>query len=98
MLEEKDFNVDLGQKIRECRRIAGLTQLHLANRMGLSRTSITNIEKGNQKLSLFSLYSIALELGVNVQELLPNFNLFKEAQTKDKADKNTAQTIQSFFE
>lgn len=95
MVEEKHFNLDLGQKIKECREIAGLTQLNLANRMGLSRTSVTNIEKGNQKISLFSLYSVAFELGVNIEELLPSFGDFKESQIKDK---NNTQEIERFFE
>ena len=48
-----------------------LTQDRLGALVGLSRTSITNIEKGRQHVSLHQLYRIADALGVTPDVLLP---------------------------
>lgn len=61
-----------GVLLRETRNRAGLTQDDLAKRMSLSRTAITNIEKGNQGVSLLQLYEFAAQLNVSPVELLPD--------------------------
>jgi len=53
----------LGATIRAIRRTQHMTQGTLAKASGLSRTSITNIENGNQTLSVTTVNSIAKALG-----------------------------------
>lgn len=48
-----------------------LTQAELAAKVGLERTSITNIEKGNQKVPLHVLYRLCEVLKVDISSLLP---------------------------
>lgn len=60
-----------GELIREARRIRGLTQSDLGGVVGLTRTSIVNIERGRQKILLHSLYEFAAALGVEPVALLP---------------------------
>jgi len=48
-----------------------MSQQAFANAVGLSRTSITNIERGRQPVSLHTLYSMADILRVEVFDLLP---------------------------
>ena len=48
-----------------------MTQAALAAKVGLERTSITNIEKGTQKVSLHVLYSLCEALHVKVTDILP---------------------------
>jgi transcriptional regulator with XRE-family HTH domain len=48
-----------------------LTQEALASQVALTRTSITNIERGRQKLLLHTLVDIAHALSVEPAELLP---------------------------
>lgn len=48
-----------------------LTQAELAREVGLERTSITNIENGNQKVPLHVLYRICEVLQVSIAEVLP---------------------------
>lgn len=48
-----------------------LTQQQLADRVGLSRTSITNIESGRQQVALHQVYLLASALGRQPAELLP---------------------------
>ncbi len=49
----------------------GLTQGQLAARLGLERTSVTNIELGRQKPPLHVIYALCHELALDVSELLP---------------------------
>jgi transcriptional regulator with XRE-family HTH domain len=62
---------DVGNKIRERREELGLTQQALASAVDLSRTSITNIEQGRQKLLVNTLFDIAKVLEVSMTDLLP---------------------------
>lgn len=39
--------------------------------VGLTRTSVVNVEKGRQKVPLDTLYEIALALGTTPHELMP---------------------------
>jgi transcriptional regulator with XRE-family HTH domain len=49
----------------------GLTQEKLGRLVGLSRTSITNIEKGRQHIALHQLLDLAEALEVQPEALLP---------------------------
>jgi len=48
-----------------------LTQEELAHRVHLKRTSITNIEKGRQKILVHTLFEIAAALDVPTADLIP---------------------------
>jgi transcriptional regulator with XRE-family HTH domain len=61
-----------GQRLRKARREAQLTQEALGKRVGLSRTSITNIEQGNQHVGLHLLYQLAKAVGARPVDLLPD--------------------------
>ena len=63
--------IEFGKRVRSARGKAGLTQEMLASRIGLSRTSVTNIEKGRQKVSLDMVYTVAKALGVDPVTFLP---------------------------
>lgn len=61
----------IGQLIRAARREAGLTQDQVAERLGLTRTSITNIESGRQRFQVHVLFLLAEALGVTPIAFLP---------------------------
>jgi transcriptional regulator with XRE-family HTH domain len=64
------FNEELGRRIRAARE-GKLTQATLGARIGLSRTAITNIECGRQRLLVDQLVEIAAAIGVPATNLLP---------------------------
>lgn len=66
-----DFDRALGERIREARERVGVKQEQLAQAVGLSRTSITNIERGRQGVQAYLLVRIAEILGQPAAELLP---------------------------
>ena len=51
-----------------------MSQRELGKAIGLARTSITNIERGNQQILLHTLYDIAEALQIEVGVLLPSAN------------------------
>jgi len=60
----------IGKRIREIREKRGLTQKALAALVRLTRTSITNIELGKQKILVHTLFELASALNVEARELL----------------------------
>ncbi|HEY0974640.1 MAG TPA: helix-turn-helix transcriptional regulator [Solimonas sp.] len=61
----------LGRRIRERRETSDKTQDKLASEIDISRTSLTNIECGRQRVLIDQLYRIAAALNVQPSELLP---------------------------
>lgn len=76
---------EFGLRLRNARRAAKLTQEGLAQRVGLSRTSITNIEKGRQHASLHLLFYLAAAVGVEPAELLPQKESVYRLEMMDQA-------------
>ncbi len=72
LLEQSDFYRELGRRIAAQRRVQNKTQEQLAEAIGLSRTSLTNIEKGGQRILAHTVYEIAFELGADLADLLPS--------------------------
>jgi transcriptional regulator with XRE-family HTH domain len=60
----------IGSRIRSLRRTK-YTQEELANLIGVSRTSITNLESGRQRAPVHLILRIAAALGCEVADLLP---------------------------
>jgi transcriptional regulator with XRE-family HTH domain len=89
MIDEKRLYAALGTRLKRLREADGgpdgkLTQGALAREVGLERTSITNIERGNQKVPLHVLYRICEVLQVPVADLLPTQ---AEAQPAEKQER-----------
>jgi transcriptional regulator with XRE-family HTH domain len=63
----------VGRRVREAREKQGLTQKALASLLSLTRTSVTNIERGKQKLLLHTLVELAQALHIPPVELLGEF-------------------------
>ena len=66
----KAFYSTFGRMLGEMRRKQGISEEMLADELGLSRTSITNIEKGRQPVQLHTLYLIARLLSIDMKEAL----------------------------
>ncbi|MFY1685012.1 helix-turn-helix domain-containing protein [Micromonospora sp. WMMD730] len=62
---------ELGDTLSRIRRAAGLTQREVADRAGVGRPTLANIEKGRQRVLYHQLLDIADALGTDPRELLP---------------------------
>ena len=89
MDDHQFFYEEVGRRIRRVRKQRKLTQLGLGELVSLTRTSITNIEKGRQKFLAHTLADIAEVLKVEPASLLPE----SESETDlDHAVKNRSRT------
>lgn len=61
--------------LRELRKKAGLTQLELANRLGMSISAISLYEKGERQPKLDMIPKLATALSVSVEAIV---NCFKK--------------------
>ncbi len=73
---------EFGRLLKARRKDAQLTQDDVANKVGLVRTSITNIERGRQQVSLHTLYALADAVGVAPQELMPSKSILLEGDAE----------------
>lgn len=78
MAENQAFYRELGRRIREAREKSHLTQEALAVKVSLTRTSVTNIEKGRQQLLVHTLVEISKALNVAPESLLPELQSLTE--------------------
>lgn len=67
--EEKRYNVELkqfGQRVREIRERANLTQLQLEVMTGVDRSEISRIENGLRNIEFYTIvkFSIALDVPI----------------------------------
>ncbi|WP_367391884.1 helix-turn-helix domain-containing protein [Lewinella sp. LCG006] len=64
----------IGNEVSKLRRKKRLSQAKLAELTGLSRSSVSNIEKGRQQSPLHVLWQIAEVLGVPITDIIPTNN------------------------
>jgi transcriptional regulator with XRE-family HTH domain len=70
MIRAEKFYEELGRSIRTRRKALKMTQAELGDRLGLSRTSITHIEYGRQRLFIDQFCRLAQALNSQRDELL----------------------------
>lgn len=61
----------LGRKIKKVRKVKGLTQEQLAEKVRVSTTYIGYVETGYRRPNLKMIYKIARALGIKVKNLFP---------------------------
>lgn len=59
----------IGQRIKELRQAAGLSQERLALEIGMDRTYLASVEAGKRNVSIINLKKIANGLNLSLSEL-----------------------------
>ena len=62
------INVKVGNRLRELRKLKGLSQEALADECGLDRTYITYIENAKKSMTISTLYKITSALKITLEE------------------------------
>lgn len=70
-MKPNEFLAQIGNMIRRRRELEGMTQADLAERSGICRTSIANIEAGRQDTTLTRFLDIAWGLKTTPENLIP---------------------------
>ncbi|WP_313004212.1 helix-turn-helix domain-containing protein [Chryseobacterium gleum] len=73
-ISKEKFYTTIGSSIVTKRKELGLTQTELANKTGMSRTSIVNIEKGKQYPPVHLLWMISCALEATPADFFPENN------------------------
>lgn len=76
---EKDFNVALGGRVRRCRELRGYSQARVADLVGVPRTSLILMERGEQRISAYTLNRLSTVLEVEIKVLLAGEELAADA-------------------
>jgi len=85
----------LGSRIRAARGRIGLSQSTLAKKLGMTRTSVVNIEAGRQHPPLHVVWAIAEELRTEVALLLPTRSDYNEEIEPLELDPQTIVQIEA---
>lgn len=78
---------EFGQKLREVRTAKGYTQQALAEKLYVTRQTVSRWESGNRYPDLETLKKISVELEVSVNELLSTESELDEAETAAEEEK-----------
>lgn len=85
-MQQGPFYEALGRNVSRLRHAANLTQQQLADKVSLTRTSITNIEKGRQPVQSHVLVALAHALKTSVNEILPQADVEPAAALPEHLD------------
>lgn len=68
--ERRDDAVELGRRVRAHRKLLGLSQEAFGELVGVHRTEIGHIERGEKDLRLSTIRKVARAIGVDAGELI----------------------------
>ena len=68
--DERAFFVELGQRIAELRKEQGITQMQLAEILGVSQQAMNSFEKGRRRVPVSALPLLAKALNVSIESLI----------------------------
>lgn len=72
--------IQLGSKIRELRKAKGFSQESFADEVGLDRTYMGGVERGERNIATLNLARIAIALNVEIGVLFPSIDILKKIQ------------------
>lgn len=68
-MDKKDFQIAIGNRIRQLREEKNISQTELGNLCDIERSNMNRIESGNTNPTAFTLYKIAQNLGVPLSKI-----------------------------
>ncbi len=89
----------LGLRLQDARRARGLTQQQVADSMGMARTTVTALEKGDRRIrpdeliSLAQLYSRSVGHFVGLRETVSDFSVQFRTALNDTSGAETRQVL-----
>jgi len=82
----RQFLVIFGERVKSRRRDMNFTQAQLSAEVNISRTALTNIEKGNQRTNVFLLARLAHVLKTPPGDLIPDLSEAKQRLQQAKRE------------
>jgi transcriptional regulator with XRE-family HTH domain len=98
MITPNEFYVKLGDSIRRRREESRLTQAELGESLGLSRTSVTNIERGRQRLLIDQFQRVCNVLGVSTDTLLAGLDAEERPVVRQPSELKQMPTVTAYLQ
>jgi transcriptional regulator with XRE-family HTH domain len=73
-MDDEHIRISFGQQVRHLRRSRGWSQEELAARVGLDRTYIGSVERGERNPGLINIVRLARAMDVPVKQLFINIS------------------------
>lgn len=86
-IKKEDLIMDLGEKIRDQRKKAGLSQEQLAEKLNVSRQAITKWETNKGIPDISNLIALSDEFGLSLDELIKEDGAVKKKIISDSSAK-----------
>ena len=67
-----DVKLKIGQRIKELREVAGMSQKDLSYTADLDRSYIANVENGQRNISIVNIEKITVALNVSLKDFFNN--------------------------
>lgn len=98
---EKFYEI-VGKKIKRERSLAQINQQELGRRIGKSRVSVVNMEKGKQTPPIHVIWSIAVALNTSIDRLFPSTATVPSSDSLEKdlklfGDNQESKKLNSIF-
>jgi len=68
--DEREFFIQLGTRVAELRKAVNITQIQMAEKLGVSQQTINSYEVGRRRIPVSTLPLLAQILSVSIEELL----------------------------
>ena len=92
-MTDEELAIYIGNKIKEYRKLKGLTQKELAKAVGMGDTTIANYEKGLRTPKKNTLFKLANAFDISIDDLFPPIELAKPKQNITKVNFDPRQAI-----
>lgn len=92
-MTDEELAIFIGNKIKEYRKLKGLTQKELAKAVGMGDTTIANYEKGLRTPKKNTLFKLANAFDISIDDLFPPIESAKPKQNITKVNFDPRQAI-----
>lgn len=92
-MTDEELAIFIGDKIKEYRKLKGLTQKELAKAVGMGDTTIANYEKGLRTPKKNTLFKLANAFDISIDDLFPPIESAKPKQNVTKVNFDPRQAI-----
>ncbi|MBM7703902.1 helix-turn-helix domain-containing protein [Metabacillus iocasae] len=82
-MNHSDIKLRFGNRLKQLRKDKKLSQDQLAQKSGLTRSYISDVERGSRNISLENIYTLSIALDVTLAFLLDLSDSIEEAGTKN---------------
>ncbi len=74
-MTKKDFQIQVGRRIRELRMKKGFSQMELAYRCNFEKSNMNRIESGNTNITTYNLFIITSELEISLEHFFAGMKI-----------------------